>query len=243
MGDIAALYGVTTRQIRRWRESLGLTDRNVIRNLEPGAASMVRQAEATGKTVEEIARDAIQRRYGGEGGQGTAGPMPMEAHGPLQNEEIKAAMEVFRQRAAEIDSTSDLYVLQRAALKVYALVVALNPKRTWSGDADAMKAVVKTTAWTRKLEAGLPSGPKDEQALRKEAATQLMRELKEALDPADQEVLAVLVKKGADKIMAQHNGSSQHQWPTNTPGTNGRSRNGGNTKVEGCRESPKQDSR
>jgi len=198
--DIAKLYGVAERTVRQWRHDFGIIDRGVLRDLKPSAANAIRMAEATGKTLEAATKEAIQRH--GERG-GTIDP---EAPAPLEVPEIKAAIEDFQEKARHLDTNTPLIDLQRAAMKLYALFVCMSPLHTWDGGAEMMKGLVKTLDSTRKLEAKLPPAQKDEQALRQEAATALMIELREALDPADQVVLAGLVQKGADRIQAKHDG-------------------------------------
>jgi len=210
---LAKMYGVDRRQIHRWRKDFGLTGRGVLAAAPRDLAALIRSTEAAGQVIREEALDAISRHQAGGGAQDPAEDLPEKLRDPLKNPEIKAAMEDFAKKARLVSTQTTLIDLQRAALKLYCLVVALSPLHTWDGGAETFKGIVKTLDWTRKLEAGLPSPPRDEQALRVQAANQLMRELQEVLGPDDRRVLATIVQRGADRIRAKRNVGGQHQQP------------------------------
>ncbi len=217
---LTKLYGVTDRTLTAWRKAFGLTGRDVLQAVPGDTAALIRQTESMGQTIQEATKDAIKRHQRGNGLLNRWELIPKEMRDPLENTEIKAALEDFKAKARRLDTGTQLLDFQRAAMKVYTLSVALSPLHTWDGLAEMTRGIVKVLDWTRKLEADLPADPKDDAQVRREAATALMRELQAALDPGDRDALAVLVKRGADKIKAQRNGHDV-TIPTAAPGGGG----------------------
>ena len=226
--SIAKRYKASTRSIHKWRIEMGLQRRDVLRELGTQAATV---AEAAGRVVADMAESAkvsermlqAQAVLGIELGLKAAATSAAAARGelvaladgtlidpqvvrnwnPLKDEEIAALVDEVHREARQITQHSDLTALQRKLAKVSILVSTKMPVYTWESLQTILDGLSRTVLWARKVEADIPQSGADPVLLRQEAGRQLFRELRDVLSKEDQEALAVIVKRGADAIMAR----------------------------------------
>ena len=72
----------------------------------------------------------------------------------------------------------------------------------------AIESLSRAMLWARKTEASLPKTAADPIALRREAAAQMMRELRSVLNVDEQATLARVMKIGADRLVERHGRSA-----------------------------------
>lgn len=182
--EIAARYRASERTVQNWRVELSLPPRDQLlaqRRQRPGAAGAAGTLAAPGE------------------------PLPADqdrAFDPLADAEIAAMLAEVLDEARKIGPASDLTPLNRKLLRLSVLVVAKNPMQTWDGLGERLAALNRAVLSMRRAEAKMPAPKVDQTQLRRDAASQLMRELKSVLSPQEQSELARLVKLGAARLMA-----------------------------------------
>lgn len=187
--QLMAKYKASRSTVQRWSRGFGLTDRTALKGMVPSAKAFVRTMEQAGTAVIEAQQIVDAQAQDG-------------ILYPRQDEEIAeglAELKVLAKRAAK-GSPADLAAFHRQALSLIGLFVAKSPIHTWDGGAAIADTLCRAIAMARKVEAAMPKEAIDPQMLRREAATQMMRELRSVLSPEKQEALAVLIKEGADLI-------------------------------------------
>lgn len=227
IGQMARRYRCSDRTIQTWRKRFKLEERRAGRHAARDASTI---AGAAGEIVKEV-RDAVntgsrilqaQAALGVELGikaaqnqEAVASGKMVPWHGrmvdpevmaracdPLKNEEVRSLLSEVQAEARLITQHSDLTALQRKLAKITILTATQMPVYTWESLQSVLDALSRAVLWTRKVEADIPQTGADPVLLRQEAGRQMMKELRQALSPEDQQALSVLVKRGADKIMA-----------------------------------------
>ncbi len=198
--SIMARYKAGKRTVQRWREEFGLGPRD--------------QAMKAGLRAKEIA-DAAQglvARFGETADLANAMTRAEVVAGqvvdpqrfdPLKDPEIAGLLNDILAEARQMTGHSDLQPLQRKLARLAVVAQAKVPVRTWDGLGAVVEGLSRTLLYMRRVEAEVPSSGADPVLLRKEAAGQMMREMKSVLDPAEQAQLASLVKRAADRLMAK----------------------------------------
>lgn len=185
---LGRIYNVHSRTVQKWSEALSLGPRSA----PAGTSAPPPDASATASTT------------------GWTGDL-----NPLADHEIRQALDDIQRVALDMTAHSDLTGLQRKLARLSILVAAKAPIYSWPGLRDAIEGLSRAMLHARRVEARLPETGADPVVLRKEAASQMMRELKSVLNPEEQAVLARVMKAGVDRLMK---GQGRPQSPgTATP--------------------------
>ena len=221
---IARRYRCSERSIQNWRRRFKLGERASGRKPAAVAGTIAAAAKQIVSDVSEAmtVSGEILRAQAALGVQSGANPQALEGRAlvlgpggqivdplvmarscnPLANEEIAALMLEVQAEARSITQHSDLSGLQRRLAKITILASTQMPIYTWESLCTILEALSRSILWTRKVEADIPQTGADPVLLRQEAGRQMMRELRQVLSEADQAALAVILKRGADAIMA-----------------------------------------
>lgn len=178
VAQIARRYGCGERTVQDWRVELGLAPHPVL--VRARVAAETKSAEGT----------AIS-------------PTAPHQSDPSKDPEIVEALRDIWAEARIMSPHSDLQVIQRKLARLSILIATKTPLRSWETTQITVDGLAKSVLHARRVEAEIPRGDVDPVMLRKEAAGQLMSELKSVLTPAEQQALATLVKVGADRMMAK----------------------------------------
>jgi hypothetical protein len=88
-------------------------------------------------------------------------------------------------------------------MRLSVIAASKLPVTSWTGLTVIIESLHRTILNARRIEADIPRGDTDPIQLRKEAAGQMMREMRSVLSPEEQAALATLVKAAADRLMAR----------------------------------------
>jgi hypothetical protein len=203
VAQIARTYRAGEQTIRDWRRDF---------RLPPRPETLARAAKA-----EAIMGAAMAKADPALNGQVVGTPPDPNLMDPMKDQEIVDALNDLRSEARIMTAHSDLGVLQRKLSRISLLVATKAPLRSWGSLQTAMDAHSRAVLRARQVEASIPRGDADPVMLRKEAAGQLMQELKSVLTPEEQSVLARLVKLGADRLVAR-GGGGMSEMTNDLPG-------------------------
>lgn len=203
--QIARRYKTVERTLTRWRIEFGLPERDNALKHAGHADSITGAASAmiNGLTQATTTLNAMTAGSWAPAGSTVTGQVVPAKFDPLQDKEIAGLLADVQTEARMITAHSDLQTIQRKLMKLAVLSATKVPVRTWEGLAIVVEALQRSILNARRIEADIPNGGADPVLLRKEAAGQMMRELKSVLTPAEQVSLANLVKAGADRLMAR----------------------------------------
>jgi len=189
--DIGRLYGgVNKRTVEKWATAFRLPPRDM---LSKGAT---RTATSVLKETEAVAEAMTRARA-------TAPAFDDPQSNPLADPEIAQALAEIEAEALAISPHSNLTSLQRKLSRLAVLIATKAPIRSWPSLQVSIESLSRAMLHARKVEAELPPTGADHALLRKEAAAQMMKELKSVLSVDEQAELARLVKVGADRLMAR----------------------------------------
>jgi hypothetical protein len=211
VAQIAKRYRCGERTVQDWRMEFGLPTRPdalkaqaEVNTLAGSAVSMVDAVTTAARVQVAMARAPGQPDPGAVAGQIIGyPPLPPDALDPLKDQEIGDAMRDIMSEARIMSAHSDLKALHRKLSRLAVLVAVKAPRHTWDSLLFTVEGLARATLRARQVEAQIPEGEHDPVQLRKEAAGQMMRELKSVLTPSEQQALATLVKAGADRLMAK----------------------------------------
>lgn len=122
---------------------------------------------------------------------------------PHKDPEIMEAVRDVLAEARMMTSHSDAQVLQRKLTRITVIAAAKMPLRSWEGVVATFDSLSKSTLHMRRVEAEIPRGDVDPVALRQEAASILFKEMKSVLTDEEQGILADVVQKASDRLMAR----------------------------------------
>lgn len=206
--QIAKRYRCGERTVQDWRVEFGLPsrpealkDQATVNGLAGAAAGMV----AAGTEAARITA-AMAAAPGGPAVEGQVFGHPnltAKQMDPLQDEVIAAALREIQSEAMIMTAHSDLKVLHRKLSRLAVLVATRAPRHTWDSLLFTVESLARAALRARQVEAMIPEGENDPVQLRKEAAGQMMQELKSVLTPEEQQVLAKVMKVGVDRLMAK----------------------------------------
>lgn len=211
--QIGKRYKVAGRTVQKWRVEFGLQRRDQAQDLGAQGvkvgeaasqivADMAESARLSQTIIKAAAAQALTSNAGDKAGS-IIDPEDIKTWNPMADPEVLALVEEIRREAKLITQHSDLSALQRKLVKTSILIATKMPVYTWESLNSIMDSLSRALLWTRKVEADLPQSKADPVLLRQEAGRQLMHELREVLDPAEQQALATLVMTGANRIMAK----------------------------------------
>lgn len=214
VAQIAKRYRCGERTVQDWRVEFGLPTRPDALKDQAHADTLVGQAVSMVDAVKTAAQvqAAMASAPGQPQGTNTGlvtgqvmgyPPLGPDALDPLKDKEIGEAMRDIMSEARIMSAHSDLKALHRKLSRLAVLVAVKAPRHTWDSLLFTVEGLARATLRARQVEAQIPEGEHDPVQLRKEAAGQMMRELKSVLTPAEQQALATLVKAGADRLMAK----------------------------------------
>ena len=199
---ISARYRTVERTIQRWRVEFGLLPRDQAVRAGLRAHDIMGAAQGVVARVNEVS--ALTRAMDAAPVAGQVMPgVSADRLDPFKDPEIVEAMNAILAEARVMTGHSDLQVLQRRLARLAVLATAKVPVRTWDSLATVVESLSRTVLYMRRVEAEVPSTSADPVLLRKEAASQMMREMKSVLAPGEQAELARLVKMAADRLMAK----------------------------------------
>lgn len=206
--QIARHYQTAERTVMDWRQDFGLLTRKETLAKVAQAQHLLGAAAGVVDAAAEAARvsgriDAAPQFPQALAGQVLGTPADPHLFDPMKDPEIVEAMNDLRSEARIMTPHSDLTVLQRKLSRFSVLIATKAPLRTWDSLQFTMESLSRALLRARQVEASIPRGEADPVMLRKEAASQMMRELKSVLTPEEQQVLGRLVKAGADRLMAK----------------------------------------
>lgn len=199
---ICARYRCGDRTVQRWRQEFGLMPRDQAVKAGMRAGSIMDAAQGVVDRVNETSALARTMNQAAVSGQLIPG-VSADRLDPFKDPEIVEAMNAILAEARVMTGHSDLQVLQRRLARLAVLATAKVPVRTWDSLATVVESLSRTVLYMRRVEAEVPSTSADPVLLRKEAAGQMMREMKSVLAPSEQAELARLVKMAADRLMAK----------------------------------------
>ena len=195
--QIARKYKAGASSIDRWRVEYGLGGRTEAMRAGVTANDIISAASGVVSRVNEMtAVSAAMDRAAARTGQVMDPKLD-----PMKDAEIVTLINDMVSEARIMTAHSDLQVLQRKLMRVAVIVNGRAPVQSWAGLALVMEGLSRTILYARRVEAEIPSSSADPVLLRREAAGQLMRELKSVLTPEEQNTLATIVKAGADRLM------------------------------------------
>lgn len=217
LADIARRYQAGERTVQIWRREFSLPRRDDLARGQgsaqmppsPGVAPWPEPGSLT--PVKTMASAAPRPPGAASGGE----VVPKRPTDPLDVPEIAALLAEIRDEARKMTAVSALRPLRRKVSKLAALASASTP-HNWATLHAMAQEQARALLWAEHCEAKLPDVEADAQQTRKDAASQLMKELKSVLTPEEQAILARVVKAGADRLIARHNG--QPRAPTDLPG-------------------------
>lgn len=203
--QIARRYKTVERTISRWRTEFGLPPRDEALRQKGEADSITGAASAAISGLNQaVAITNAMARAGQPQGPAVAGTLvDPKKFDPLQDKEIADMLDDVRSEARIMTAHSDLQHLQRKLMKLTVVAATKVPTRSWEGLTVVIEALQRAVLNARRVEAEIPGSAADPVLLRKEAASQMMKELKSVLTPTEQAALATLVKAGADRLMAK----------------------------------------
>lgn len=200
--DIAATYGISRECVSLWRRDFDLPERKVaLRDAAKTRGIMGNLARVAADP--RTAQSALAAVVNGE----LVDPKVKDAWDPMRDKEIAGAVADILAEARQMTGHSDLTLLSRKVAKLTMVCAAKAPINSWATLQVVMGSLNSTLLNMRRVEAKLPQGQHDPVALRREAATQMLTEMKGVLDPAEQAALAKLVKAAAERLMARGAGS------------------------------------
>lgn len=199
---ISARYRTVERTIQRWRVEFGLLPRDQAVRAGLRAHGIMDAAQGVVDRVNEVSALTRTMDQAPVAGQVMPG-VSLDRLDPFKDPEIVEAMNAILAEARVMTGHSDLQVLQRRLARLAVLATAKVPVRTWDSLATVVESLSRTVLYMRRVEAEVPSTSADPVLLRKEAASQMMREMKSVLAPGEQAELARLVKMAADRLMAK----------------------------------------
>jgi hypothetical protein len=199
--QIAKRFHAAESSIGRWAREFGLRERDEVFRDQARANSVLSSAaEVVGAAKETAAVTRAMAMAPAASAVGEVVP-PENKWDPLKDREIAQGLEEIREQAKIMTAHSDLTSLQRQLAKFSVLIATKMPVYTWQTLQMTVDGLARAILWNRRVEAEIPAGQADPILLRKEAAAQLMKELKSALGPEDQAKLAEIMKRGVDKMM------------------------------------------
>ena len=190
---IGRRYRCNPRTIQKWAASFALGPRD-------GTETSHTLDGSSGEVAAAIDQAMFQAL------PGPPRPVDQEAQNdvrfnPLADSEIRVALEDLQREALNMTTHSDLAPVQRKLARLSLLLASKAPRHSWPSLQDAMETLGRVFLQARKVEAQLPVTGADPVVLRKEAAAQLFKELKNVLNAEEQVELGRLVKLGADRMM------------------------------------------
>lgn len=222
LAAIAKRYQAGERTIQGWRKDFGLPGRDELARAqargEIAASTGIRVTTAPPETIGSAGYSAATPRPE----PSVTGAAPRRPADPLDVPEIAALLAEIGNDARQVTAISDLRPLRRKLTKLTALASASAP-HNWSSLHTMAQEQSRALLWAETCEAKLPKAQETIRQLRASAAGQLMHELKSALSEEDQQALAVLVKRGADVLMAR---GRQASVPNDLPGESSYAHNG-----------------
>ncbi len=195
---MARRYKTNPRTIQKWRAEFGLPTRPEALKAQAEADRLLGPAQAMIRGVRDAAAMTIAQ---GQDRAQTPQVLGPEQFNPLADAEIAQALAEIRAEARMITAHSDLRELQRRLMRLSIMIAAKVPIRNWDGLQATIEGLARSLLQAQRIEAEIPSSGADPVLLRKEAAAQMMKELKSVLTPDEQRLLADLVKRGADRLM------------------------------------------
>lgn len=196
VATLARRYGCGQRSIQIWaRQEFGL---------EPRPLALRRSVAA----AREDARMTLAAVTAPLGAPGVGTAEPRVPPGPLEDPEIAAIMADLQEEARRLGPGSDMASINRKLARLSLLLAAKAPAQTWESLEERVAALSRATIWMRKVEAELPAPPVDQQQLRREAATQMMKELKSVATAEEERELATLMKRLSDRLIADRAGKA-----------------------------------
>ena len=196
VGQIARRYQSSEATVRRWRLEYGLPERNVA----------IKDSQAA-EGIMALLKHQVPGGPAAKDAEVVGTPPNAKIVGPLEDKEITDLLADIRSEARIMSPHSDLTPIQRKLAKLNVLVATKRPMHSWASISDAADGLARALLHTRRVEAEIPRGDADPIMLRKEAATQMMRELRSVLTPEEQATLATIVKAGADRLIAKGGGA------------------------------------
>lgn len=197
--QIARRYHAGSTTVSRWRAEFGLPDRAIAVDQAKKADNMVDVFKTGISSLKGIV--AATQAQGGPVLTPTV--VDSDRFDPLKDPEIVKALEQIRSEARIMSAHSDLQPLQRLLMRLSVVAATKLPVASWTGLTVIIESLQRTILNARRIEADIPLGQNDPVQLRKEAAGQLMREMRSVLSPDEQAALAKLVKAAADRLMAK----------------------------------------
>lgn len=206
--QMARRYRCGERTIQDWRVEFGLPPRPEALKDQATVANMVGlMGSAAGMVdagTEAMKVTSAMAAAPGAEAQVIGHPnLSAKQMDPLQDEVIAAAMRDIQTEAMIMTPHSDLKVLHRKLSRLAVLVATRAPRHTWDSLLFTVESLARAALRARQVEAMIPEGENDPVQLRKEAAGQMMQELKSVLTPEEQQVLAKVMKAGVDRLMAK----------------------------------------
>lgn len=215
LDSICAIYKCGERTAQRWRTEFGLLPRDQAIRASLKAHDIMGSASGVVDRVNEVASlTGAMIKAGAMNPEIMPVPgagLPPDRFDPLKDAEIVQALEEIKQEARMMTGHSDLQGLQRKLARLAVIASTKVPVRTWDGLGAVVEGLSRTILYMRRVEAEVPSSAADPVLLRKEAAAQMMREMKSVLTPQEQQALAGLVKTAADRLMAKAQPTEQQQ--------------------------------
>lgn len=215
---IAAKYRASERTIQKWRTEYGFRKKDLATKLgaealavADGAQAIVEDMSDTAKIGQAClgaqAREIAARAQAIEDGKMPVvngvilDPRTFKNWNPLTDEEVSKLLAEIGEEARAVTGHSDLSGLQRKLSRLSVIVATKMPVQTWETLQSMLEALSRNILWARKVEADMPPSPHDPILLRQEAGRQMMKELKSVLSAEDQAALAIIMKRGADKLL------------------------------------------
>jgi hypothetical protein len=203
LAAIAKRYKAGERTVQVWRKQFGLLGRDELaRAREHGGSPKPASATA----FPEAAPSGLA---------GLAPPPQPEPPAdcdvlkrpddPMDEPEIAALMAKVTEATHKMSTSSELRTLRRNWAKVASLLATSMPHTKASLYALAQEQA-RSLLWAEHCEMKLPKGETGDAELRREVATKLVREVKAALSPEDNEIMATLMKRVADFHLARQGG-------------------------------------
>jgi hypothetical protein len=189
--QLAERYHCTENTIRAWRDEFGLPSRPKSKAAALEAGKIMGMA-LSGRPVDPALDAAV-----------VGNPNVKAPAGPLDDPEIVALLADITTESRMITTHSDLTPLQRKLAKLNVMATSKAPLQSWASVVSHSDAMSRAVLNMRRVEAEIPRGDADPIQLRKEAAGQMMRELRSVLTPEEQQTLATIVKAGADRLIAK----------------------------------------
>ena len=195
-------YRVTVSTVAHWRKRFGLQAKSKAEALGDSVVNSLVETARASKVMAEVAVSSAARTVEAQVLAGTASGA-RDLYNPMTDPEIAQIIAEMGRMSREVTPHSDLAAMCRLNLKLLTLATTKLPHNSWSTMILHFEAQLNMMLRVRKIEAELPEGAGDPGALRREAANEMIAEIKSVLSEDEQKTMAGLIAEAATRLRAK----------------------------------------